>query len=98
LTPAEGQSYTLWVPIIALFYGIRISMFWNEHDPAHFHAAYAEFNAIIDIQSGVVISGWLPKRQLRLVLAWTELHRDELMQDWELAREGKPLHSIEGLR
>jgi hypothetical protein len=45
-----------------------------------------------------VISGCLPRRQLKLVLAWTELHRDELLEDWELARLGRPLRSIEGLR
>jgi hypothetical protein len=86
------------VPLIALFYGIRIAMYWKEHRPPHFHAEYAGHTAIVDIREGTVISGFLPRRQLRLVLAWTELHADELMQDWELAREGKPLHSIEGLR
>lgn len=73
-------------------------MFWNEHAPPHFHASYGEASAVIDIQEGIAVSGWLPRRQLRLVLAWAELRRDELMQDWELARDGKPLDSIEGLR
>jgi hypothetical protein len=86
------------VPVIALFYGIRITMFWNDHAPAHFHVEYADYRAAVAILEGVVISGCLPRRQLKLVLAWTELHRDELLEDWELARLGRPLRSIEGLR
>ena len=86
------------MPVIALFFGIRITMYWNEHQPAHFHAEYGEFQVLINIQEGVAVSGYLPRRQLKLVLAWSEIHKDELMQDWELARDGKPLHSIEGLR
>ena len=86
------------MPVIALFFGIRITMYWNEHQPPHFHAEYGEFQAVVDIQEGVAMSGYLPRRQLKLVLAWSEIHKDELMQDWELARDGKPLISIEGLR
>lgn len=44
------------------------------------------------------MAGYLPRRQLKVVLAWTELRRDQLMQDWELARDGRPLLSIEGLQ
>lgn len=73
-------------------------MCWDEHVPPHYHAEYAGRTATIDILEGVVIKGYLPRRQLRLVLAWNELHGDELMQDWELAREGRPLRSLEGLR
>lgn len=86
------------MPTIALFYGIRINMYWNDHSPPHFHAQYGDDEALVDIGVGVVISGYLPRRALRLVLAWTELHADELMQNWELARDGQPLRSIEGLR
>ncbi len=86
------------MPVIALFLGIKITMYWQEHNPAHFHAQYAEHSAVVDILEGTVMSGYLPRRQLKLVLAWAELHRDELMDNWELAKEGKPLRSIEGLR
>ena len=70
---------------------------WNDHDAPHFHAQYAEQEAKVDIRRGTVGAGYLPRRQLRLVLAWTELHGDELMQNWELARAGQPLRSIQGL-
>jgi hypothetical protein len=73
-------------------------MYWNDHHPPHFHARYGENEATIDIQNGLVLEGFLPRRQLRVVLAWTELRRDQLMQDWELARDGLPLLSIEGLQ
>lgn len=85
------------MPEISLFFGIRITMHWNDHQPPYFHVAYAGHAASILIEDGVVMAGYLPNRQLRLVLAWLELHRDELMQDWELARLRQPLNAIEPL-
>ncbi|MDK2799282.1 MAG: hypothetical protein PWR06_2618 [Thermoanaerobacteraceae bacterium] len=85
------------MPTICMFFGIKILMNWNDHMPPHFHVEYNENKAIVDIINTKVIKGFLPKRQLRLVLAWAELHKDELMQNWELAREGKELNAIKGL-
>ena len=85
------------MPEISLFYGIRITMNWNDHNPPHFHAEYAGYKALVDIQEGVIIRGNLPSRQLKIVLAWCEIHRDELMQIWELARDEKPLNRINPL-
>lgn len=85
------------MPEISLFCGIRITMFYSDHNPPHFHAEYAEQKALVDIQEGCVIRGALSARQLKLVLAWCELHRDELMQNWELARDAKPLNRIDPL-
>lgn len=82
------------MPEISLFYGIRITMYYDDHTPPHFHAEYAGYKALIDIQRGCVVRGALPSRQLKFVLAWGELHQDELMQNWELAREHKPLNKI----
>ena len=82
------------MPEIALFLGIRVTMYYDDHNPPHFHAEYAGRKALIDIQEGYVIRGGLPNRQLKYVLAWTELHRDELMQNWELARDNAPLNRI----
>jgi hypothetical protein len=72
-------------------------MNWDEHNPPHFHVKYAEHDATVLIQEGVVDRGQLPNRQLKLVLAWGELHREELMQNWELAKDGKPLNEIQPL-
>ena len=85
------------MPEISLFYGIRVTMNWNEHNPPHFHVEYAEHKAIVLIQAGIIDRGFLPNRQLKLVLAWCEIHKDELMQNWELAKQGKPLHAINPL-
>lgn len=85
------------MPEISLFYGIKITMYWDDHNPPHFHAEYGKYKAVFDIDEGVVIKGGLPKRQLKLVLAWADIHKDELMQNWELAKENKPLNRINPL-
>ena len=85
------------MPEISLFYGIRITMYYSDHNPPHFHAEYAEQKALIDIQEGAVIKGRLPNRQLKFVLAWCEIHKDELMQNWELSKDNKPLNRINPL-
>ena len=72
------------MPTISVFYGIIIQMFWDEHAPPHFHARYAEFEALIDIRTLDVIEGALPRRALVLVLEWAQEHRAALMEDWEL--------------
>ena len=69
-------------------------MYYDDHNPPHFHADYAGNKALIDIRRGCVMRGSLPNRQLKIVLAWTELHRDELMQNWELAASDRPLLQI----
>lgn len=85
------------MPEISLFGGIRITMYYDDHNPPHFHAEYAGHKALVDIQHGYVISGALPARQLKYVLAWDEMHKDELMQNWELAKDAKPLRRISPL-
>ena len=85
------------MPEISLFYGIRITMNWNDHQPPHFHVEYAESHALVDIQKSQVIKGCLPGRQLKLVLAWCAIHQDELMQNWELAKDKKPLNRVNPL-
>ncbi|WP_136526186.1 DUF4160 domain-containing protein [Geomonas ferrireducens] len=75
------------MPTISMFYGIVIQMFWADHAPPHFHALYAEFEALINIQTLEVIRGRLPNRALWLVLEWANLHRDELLKDWELCEK-----------
>lgn len=85
------------MPEISLFYGIRITMYYSDHNPPHFHAEYAGHSALVDIQEGTVIKGKLPNRQLKFVLAWCEIHKDELMQNWELSKDNKPLNRINPL-
>lgn len=85
------------MPIISRFFGIIIAIYWNDHSPPHFHAKYSGDEAIIDISTGETLKGALSKRVLSLVEEWRQLHRDELMQDWELARQRKPLRYISPL-
>lgn len=75
------------MPTISMFYGIIIQMFWSDHAPPHFHALYAEFEVLINIQTLEVITGRLPNRALRLVLEWADLHREELLKDWDLCEQ-----------
>ena len=85
------------MPEISLFYGIRITMYYDEHNPPHFHASYANENALIDIRKGCAFRGKLPGKQLKYVIAWAAIHEDERMQNWELARDDKPLNRINPL-
>jgi hypothetical protein len=86
------------MPRISFFYGIAILMHWNEgrHARPHFHARYGGAAASIDLD-GNLIAGSLPRRALALVAEWAELHRDELLTNWERARRNEPLEPIEPL-
>jgi hypothetical protein len=86
------------VPTISAFFGIVISMYWRDHNPAHFHARYGDFEALVRIDTLEVIRGSLPKRALALVLEWASEHRVELNEDWELCRAlatPKPISPLE---
>lgn len=82
------------MPEISRFFGIVIKMFYNDHLPAHFHAEYGEFEALIEIETLDVYRGTLPRRALVLVLEWATMHRHELREDWQLAQSGKRLQPI----
>jgi len=70
------------MPEISRFYGIIIRMFFNEHNPPHFHAEYGEYKIVVDLIDEVV-KGFMPKRALKLIFEWLELHKDELIANWE---------------
>jgi hypothetical protein len=92
-----GPTHTVWMPRISAFHGIIIWMFYDEHPRPHFHAEYAGFWASIEIDSLIVSKGELPPAQLRKVREWASLHRIELLEDWILASQYKPLKPIEPL-
>lgn len=85
------------MPRIAAFYGIIIAMYFDDHPPPHFHAKYGEHQAQVAITSGELLNGDLPRRARAMVLEWTELHRDELMDDWARAEHQEPLRRIDPL-
>ncbi|GMT47606.1 MAG: hypothetical protein IEMM0007_1172 [bacterium] len=88
------------MPTISMFYGIIIRIYCapGEHNPPHFHAYYQDYKAIFDILKCELIDGNLPKKQTRLVLAWSELHKDELIANWKLASKGELPFKIEPLK
>ena len=82
------------MPEISRFFGIVIAMYWDEHNPPHFHAYYGEDEVLIDIRTLSVFSGRLPPRALGLVIEWATVHQPELMADWDRARKLEPLAKI----
>ena len=85
------------MPEISRFYGIVIRMYFNDHNPPHFHAIYGGEQAQIDIQSLSMIGGQLSPRALGLVIEWATQHQDELFEDWDRARQMQPLQKIDPL-
>lgn len=84
------------MPIISMFFGIVIKMFYREHNPPHFHAYYQGFEAIFDINSGKLMEGTFPVKAKSLVSEWAKEHQKELLLEWNLAQAGKPLFKIPG--
>lgn len=82
------------MPEIASIGSIRITMYYDDHNPPHFHAEYGEQKAVIDIQKARVLRGSLPAKQLKIILGWTVMRQDDLMHNWELARQDLPLKKI----
>lgn len=82
------------MPRVSEFFGIIIWMYYNDHQPPHFHAAYGGEEALIVIGSGDVYEGRLSRRALRLVQEWEELNRASLRSNWELARQHQPINLI----
>jgi len=70
----------------------------KRHHVPHIHAEYQGAEVVVDIQQGTVLEGELPPAKLKLVLAWVEIHRDDLLADWTLASRGQPLFRIDPLR
>jgi phosphomannomutase len=73
-------------------------MFFNEHNPPHFHAQYSGKKVAIDIRTLQVLEGRIEPRALGLVIEWASQHQDELLADWELARQDQQPRKIEPLR
>ncbi|HQV69490.1 MAG: DUF4160 domain-containing protein [Anaerolineae bacterium] len=85
------------MPAISRFFGIVIAMYYDDHEPAHFHVRYAEHSAKINIETLELIDGELPRRAIALTLEWAALHREQLRQNWSKARQGVQLMAIEPL-
>ena len=85
------------MPEISRFFGIKINMYWDDHNPPHFHAKYGEHEAVFDIQTGEKMSGRFPNTGRKLVEDWIRQNKVELLDNWERARQGQPLNKLRGL-
>jgi hypothetical protein len=74
------------MPTISTFYGLVILMFWDDHNPPHFHVRYAGDQALVSISDLQIIQGQLPRRAERLLLEWAQDHQAELMENWQLCK------------
>lgn len=86
------------MPEICRFYGILIKMYYNDHQPPHFHAEYGAHRIEVMIDTMEIRQfGKFPKRAISLIIEWAVLHRTELLENWKLARDGKELKKIKPL-
>ena len=85
------------MPEISRFFGIVIKMFFDDHNPPHFHAEYGDSEALVDIRSLSVFAGRLPPRVMGLIVEWATLHQQELLDDWGRAQEQQALQKIHPL-
>lgn len=75
------------MPEVSRFYGIVIKMFYDEHNPPHFHAEYGEYEVLVNINTLAIIGGRLPARALGMATEWAALHQQELRAAWDRARQ-----------
>jgi hypothetical protein len=85
------------MPEISRFLGIIIAMFYQDHNPPHFHVRYNKYKAIISINDLALLDGKLPPKVLGLVVEWASLHKKELIENWKLATQLKQLKPIKPL-
>ncbi len=82
------------MPELSRFYGIVIKMFYNDHNPPHFHAEYGSDRMVVSVNTLAIIGGRLPPRATGLVMEWAAQHQGELQQAWLRARDMQPLDQI----
>jgi len=86
------------MPEIARFYGIIITMYYDDHNPPHFHARYGDESVVISIGALGILEGQMSPRALGLVIEWAALHKEELMEDWDLAQKDQSPKKIAPLK
>jgi hypothetical protein len=89
------------MPTISMFYGIIISMYFldnKQHKLPHIHVKYQENEAVVSIVNGEILEGNIPQNKMKLLQAWIELHKEELVADWELAVSGEQPYKIDPLK
>ncbi len=84
------------MPTISMFYGILVKMYYDDHNPPHFHAFYNNYVAIYDFE-GELINGKMPPKQSKLISAWAIIHKEDLKANWSLAKNSEKLFLINPL-
>ena len=89
------------MPVISMFYGIIVHLYFADnrrHKKPHIHVNYQDDEAVVALPDGSILEGSLPSSKMKLLQAWIEIHRDELMADWEIAVSGQQPYKIEPLK
>lgn len=89
------------MPTISMFYGLIVYMYYmdnKQHHLPHIHVKYQGDEVIVSIPNGDILEGSIPSSKLKLLLAWIEIHKDELVADWELAVNGEQPYKIDPLK
>jgi len=84
-----------------MFYGLIVRMYYfdnQQHSTPHIHVHYQDESAVIEIPDGTILEGELPKSKMKLVAAWIEIHKEDLMADWQLAVSGESVFKIDPLK
>lgn len=84
------------MPIISTFYGILIRMYFADHAPPHFHASYQGHEALVRINDGAIMEGFLPKKAQRIVVEWATAHQAELNANWQRGQDLLPMERVPG--
>ena len=91
------MGYNLYMPEISRFLGISIAMYFDDHNPPHFHVKYNDFRAIISINDLKIIDGNLPPRVLGLVMEWAGMNKNKLVENWDMVKDTGKFFKIDPL-
>lgn len=89
------------MPVISMFYGIIVAMYFfdnKKHHKPHIHIQYQGQEAVVSIPDGILLEGELQSNKMKLLQAWVEIHKEELMADWNLASQGESVFKIDPLK
>lgn len=85
------------MPYVSMFFGIIVRMFYNEHNPPHFHAEYQGQAGVFDLNGNMTHGSMRSKTAVRLIREWAALHNAELVRNWERAAQKEPIEKIDPL-
>jgi hypothetical protein len=86
------------MPIISVFFGITIPMYYDEHNPPHIHVEYHGNKALLDFKGNILCGDLFSRTALKLVREWIDIYYNELLNNWNLARLGQEIHAIDPLQ